>query len=75
MIGLLGHPELAAHRRQVVSSASSRSADVNFRTICSGLWRFLVAMIIEPSGPLPGSQTLTRRGPSNRGQATASEPF
>jgi hypothetical protein len=55
-------------------SANNRSAVVNFRTTCSGEFRFLAAMTIEPSCPFPGSQTLTRTGPTNRDQATGSVP-
>lgn len=55
-------------------SASSRSAVVSFRTTCSGLCRFLVVMIIKPSCLQRGNQTLTRRGPTNRGQAIATIP-
>jgi len=67
VIGLLGHSELAAHRRHVLPSASSRSAVVNFRTTCSGLCRFLVAggeaqqrpHRARPGGPRPVRELIT----------------
>jgi hypothetical protein len=53
--------------------ASIRSGAIGLRTICFGLCRFLVAMILSS---LPahnaGRKTLTTPGPTNRGQAKRS---
>src|SRR3954471_16053470 len=55
-------------------SASSRSAATSLRTICSGLCRFLVAMILSSlPAHIVGRQTLINHGSTDRGQATATQ--
>jgi hypothetical protein len=51
-------------------SASIQSACVSLRTTCSGVCRFLVAIVIVLPAHNMGGKTLTRVGPTNRGHAT-----
>lgn len=69
------HPSQAWVRRWCLVSGSARRSVVpmrSLRTICSGLWRFLVAMILSSFPENVGRKTLISHGSTDRGRANLS---